>query len=458
MNTSTTRGSTSSSKHDSEPACLARGGWHGECISLGGAHSSLSSQPPETGGSFFSAAAVAYDSDVTASPVYFVYVGERQIGPLTRADLEARAARSEIGTEDLVWETGTLGWVKAAEVVDFDLIRYAGRASPAEGPPRREARSADPPVSRSFLARVRDFVSDLGSLPGKEIVPLSRLLDPESLGVPASWVLLVFGLGPLFLGTVLEEPGIRVRLFNAGCGALWLTFFVAVWRRGRVPIRPGLLGLFLAVLASVLLVTFLPGLPPVSWLAARLGPSASFSLNLAGYLLVLAPLQELGKAALTLFLARALSRERDLEVSTFQGVMTGLGFGLYEAAVFTDWAAPGLLVFPLGDKTSIALAFQAAFVSGIVRMISLPLLHGVWTGMTGYFVGFSYLSGKRPAAILLAGLSIPIALHGSYRAFLASGFGFFAFLCALMSLLLFLAYSRNARKSVDEAPRPVPPR
>lgn len=142
----------------------------------------------------------------------------------------------------------------------------------------------------------------------------------------------------------------------------------------------------------------------------------------------------------------------------FQGLMTGLGYGIYEATVFSDWAAPGLLVLPGGDRASIVEAFQAAFVSGVVRMASLPLLHAAWTAMAGYFVGLSYASRGRPAATLSAGLSIPIAAHGLYRGFLASGLGFFAFLIAGLTLLLFLAYERNARRSFDDVSRTAPPR
>lgn len=394
---------------------------------------------------------------MTVGPVFFVYVGERQIGPLTRADLEARASRGEVGTEDLVWETGTLGWVKAGEVIDFDLIRYAGDAAAPGVAAPREQRAGVPPRG-SAASRIGALLDDFRSLSLSEMVPLSRLLDPETLGRTASWILLVFGLSPLFLGTVLEDPVIRIRLFNLGCGALWLAFFLAVLKPDRISVRPGLAGFLTAAVVAVLFVSILARVPPLAWLHHRIGPGASVVLNLACYLGALAPLEELAKAGIVLLLARHVLPARDTESCMFLGLMTGLGYGIYEATVFSDWAASGLLVLPAGDRASIVQAFQAAFVSGVVRMATLPLLHAAWTGMAGYFVGLSFASNGRPAATLVAGLSIPIVAHGLYRGFLASGLGFFAFLVAGLTLLLLLAYGRNASRPLPDSPRAIPPR
>jgi RsiW-degrading membrane proteinase PrsW (M82 family) len=395
---------------------------------------------------------------VTVSPVYFAYVGEQQVGPLTRTDLETRASRGEIREEDLVWETGTLGWVKAGEIIDYDLIRYAGRSLTGELRLDRSGVSSPPSEPRSGPAKtIGAIFSDLRSLSLSELVPISRLLDPETLGMPASWVLLVFGLGPLFLGTVLEDPGIRVRLFNAGTGALWLAFFIAAFRNGRHSIRLGLAAFLSTSLLGVLLISVLQGLPPMSWLHAWLGSGISFVPMLAGFTFGVSLPQELGKAAILAVLLRSFGHVKEPEDGMFHGLMAGLGFGIYEAVIYGEWVSPRNAGHMLPEAGALTLSLYAAFVANVVRMVSLSLLHAVWTAIAGYFIGLSFVAQKKPAAILLIGFSVPILLHGLYSTFLASGLGFFAFLVATLSLLLFLSYRQNAGRILAEIRKPVTP-
>lgn len=277
-------------------------------------------------------------------------------------------------------------------------------------------------------------------------MPFSRLLDPETLGTPTSWILLLFGLGPLMLGSLVEDPLLRVRLFNFGCGALWTFFFVAAYKTKAQSLRLGIAIFFATGIFGILFVSVLQGIPPLRWLYLLVDPERSFPVRLLAWVFGVGLLEEVGKGLVLLLLARAFGGLRDASDGMFYGLMSGLGFGVYEAVAYTELINPRqatLLSLVTGSPT---IGLHAFLVSSIVRIVSLPLLHAVWTAIAGYFIGLSFFAGRRTNAVLAVGFLIAATLHGLYDAFLSSGSATLALLTASVSLLLFLAYHRNAER------------
>ena len=99
------------------------------------------------------------------------------------------------------------------------------------------------------------------------------------------------------------------------------------------------------------------------------------------------------------------------------------------------------------------IGLYAYFVSSVVRTVSLPLLHAVWTAIVGYFIGLSFAARRKTNAVLLIGLLIAATLHGVYDAFLSSNMGLLALLVAALTLFLFLSYRRNADRVIAEIRR-----
>jgi RsiW-degrading membrane proteinase PrsW (M82 family) len=367
------------------------------------------------------------------------------------AELDDMAARGVLAPADLVWESGTPEWVPASR-----LLSFVPRAAPPPlGPPPplppRPTRGAPPPprVTVTF----RSLLDDLTSFSFAEMVPLTRLYDPETLGSRIAWVLLAFGLGPLLLGTLIEDPLLRVRLFNFGCGALWTVFFAFAFKTERQSLRLGIAVFFATGIFGVLFVSVLQNVPPLSWLYLLIEPSKPFALRLVAYVWGVGLLEEVGKGLLLLFLARALGGLEDAADGVFYGLMSGLGFGVYEAVAYTEWVNPHqatALSILTGSPT---IGLYAYFVASVVRTVSLPLLHAVWTAIVGYFVGLSFAARRKTRAVLLIGLLIAALLHGLYDAFLSEGMGLVAFLVAALTLLLFLAYRRNADRVIAEVRR-----
>src|SRR6185295_15569536 len=106
------------------------------------------------------------------------------------------------------------------------------------------------------------------------------------------------------------------------------------------------------------------------------------------------------------------------------------------AVTYTEWVNPRnatALSVLVGSPT---IGLYAYFVSSVVRIVSLPLLHAVWTAIVGYFIGLSFAARRKTNAVILIGFLIAAVLHGLYDAFLSQQLGFVAFLIAAVTLLL----------------------
>jgi RsiW-degrading membrane proteinase PrsW (M82 family) len=383
---------------------------------------------------------------VPEAPVYFAYAAGKQLGPVSYAELDELAASGGLVPSDLVWESGTPEWVPASRL--FSFVPRPGPAPPPVPLGPRPVRPAPTP-----RVTFRSLLDDLGSFSFAEMVPLSRLYDPETLGHPVAWILLVFGLGPLVLGTMVEDPLLRVRLFNFGCGALWTVFFAMAFKTSKPSVRLGVAVFFATGVFGVLFVSVLQGIPPLSWLYSLTEPGRPFPLRVVAYVWGVGLLEEVGKGMILLLLARAIGGLADAADGVYYGLMSGLGFGVYEALMYTEWVNPHqatALSILAGSPT---VGLYAYFIASVVRTVSLPLLHAVWTAIVGYFIGLSFAARRKTSAVLLIGLLIAAVLHGLYDAFLSADMGLVAFATAALTLLLFLSYRRNADRVIAEVRR-----
>jgi RsiW-degrading membrane proteinase PrsW (M82 family) len=403
---------------------------------------------------------------VPEAPVFFAFTGGKQVGPLSKDELTQMVRGGLLMPKDLVWESGTPDWVAADTLVPLLPPNIEPIPPPMAPPPVPPPEPAPAPaawagaaaqaVSRGAVdtgGRIRRLVDDIGSFSFAEMVPLSRLWDPETLGRPISWILLGFGLGPLIIGTLIENPALKVRLFNFACGALWTAFFAAAFRTGKQSVRLGVAAFFGTGIFGILFVSVLQQVPPISWLYGLLEPSHTFLLRLVAFVAGVGVLEEVGKGLVLLFLAKKLGGLADAADGVFYGLMSGLGFGVYEAIQYTESTNvrhAAALSYITGSES---LGLYSYFVSSFVRIVSLPLLHAVWTAIAGYFIGLSFLAKKKTHAVLAVGFLVPIVLHGLYDALLSANQGLLAIVVATVTLLLFLAYRRSADRVAAEIER-----
>jgi hypothetical protein len=439
-------------------------------------------------------------------PVYFAFTGGRQIGPLQFAEMADLAARGVLSPDDLAWKSGTPEWVPACQLLAFPKRRPSsgGRAAfrpPAEplspedftDPPLPGAPVRTSPVRPSSAVEVqaagpappaetaldpaawrRVSLSAASDDPGLSVVgseevaeeppgepAISRLLpaalaparlgEAAILGSAVTWALVFFGLGPLLLAALAEDPILRVRLVHFGSGALWLIFFYAVFRPDADVSRQTLALFFGAALFGALYVGLLVTAPPLSTLAPLAGAGRNVAWRLLASLGGAALVQELGKAAVVVLVVRLFGGGRDGRFGLYAGLIAGAGFGL-TLSVARIPALPAASEAALKGVDSPSTALYAWFLGTWVAAAMSPFLQAIWGAIAGFFLVPAVAGGQRTGPAFF-GLAAALVLHALYAAFVPGATALLSVLVAAVSLGAFLL----ARRTAEEEPALNPP-
>ena len=76
----------------------------------------------------------------------------------------------------------------------------------------------------------------------------------------------------------------------------------------------------------------------------------------------------------------------------------------------------------------------------VARLTSLPFLHAIWCGISGYFLSFSQLFPLNRKGLILLSISVPAILHGLYDVFTWSIIGL---AITIFSVLLLVFYIKK---------------
>jgi RsiW-degrading membrane proteinase PrsW (M82 family) len=126
--------------------------------------------------------------------------------------------------------------------------------------------------------------------------------------------------------------------------------------------------------------------------------------------------------------------EDSLSTIVFLGCISGFAFGVAEAADYS-------ITYALGLESG-SIGFSSYLIAEMTRLITLPLLHAVWTGIFGYFVALASANRHVGTGLLLGGLLITASLHGLYDTFSDSLIGV---ALALLSIVVFISYYRSGQ-------------
>jgi hypothetical protein len=349
------------------------------------------------------------------------------------------------------------------------LAPSAGPAAPADtaldpGTWKRvslSTRSDDPGLSVVDSAAAGDAEEEAAA---PRAAPVSRLLpalpealaparlgDAAILGSAVTWALVFFGLGPLLLAALAEDPILRVRLVHFGCGALWLMFFYAAFRPDTDVTR-STLGLFFgAALFGALYVGALVAAPPLATLAPFAAPGRNVAWRLLASLSGAALVQELGKAAVVVLVVRVLGAGSDGRHGLYAGLIVGAGFGLTLSVVQVP-VLPAAEEAALKGAESPSTALYAWFLGTWVAAAMRPFLQAIWSALAAFFLVPAVTRGRRTGPAFF-GLGAAVVLHALYDAFVSGVTALLAVLVAAASLGAFLL----ARRSAEEEPALSPP-
>ncbi len=122
----------------------------------------------------------------------------------------------------------------------------------------------------------------------------------------------------------------------------------------------------------------------------------------------------------------------------YLGVISGLAFGATEAIIYSISYAAG--------HASSRIGYGDYLLVQLLRLISLPFLHGIWTGIAAYFAGLSAINPTARRVVILAGLFGVAILHGVYNTFAD---GWLGFAVAMLSFGMFIGYVRDEAANVE---------
>ena len=240
--------------------------------------------------------------------------------------------------------------------------------------------------------------------------------DSSSLA-EAAWV---FGIYFSIMWSILVHRCIRPG--PIGTGRIFGTWF-----------GTSVLGVIAVIFVSVI-GRVLPGMRDV----IDASQSASIFGRLVGMTIGVGLVEETVKLLPVLWFARNLGTNVRPTTVAYLGVISGLAFGATEAILYSISYAVG--------HASAQIGYGDYLLVQLLRLVSLPFLHGIWTGVSAYFAGLSVRNPSAKRVVILAGLLGVSLLHGLYNTFAD---GWLGFVFAMLSFAVFVGYVRDEAGSLE---------
>jgi RsiW-degrading membrane proteinase PrsW (M82 family) len=274
----------------------------------------------------------------------------------------------------------------------------------------------------------------------KEVIPLAKWLDdPPWKGGWTRWFV-VFAIAPLvFLAATGNSPDPR------GIAWAFAIYFAVVWALVLWllirPERPSVEAVGLIVLFGLIV-----GVPLAAWLERQIGAgdlsnplSAIFGVGLPEEAVKLLPV-----AAVAFWLAPQQGHQYSPLTYLFLGALSGLAVGVNEGAnIYTDVNIGGLV--QTGDFTGF-IGLET------LRLVTDSLSHGIWAGISGYFLGLAILFPRSRGPLIAIGLGLATGLHGLFDWSTTQG-AWLPVAIELVSILVFVAYVRTGEELSDRLRR-----
>lgn len=237
------------------------------------------------------------------------------------------------------------------------------------------------------------------------------------------------GLGPAIALTI--APGIWISYWAIAIyfSGLWALFFYSYFKTPQVIKKHCILCFLFTPLVSITVLLLLQQLPLAGGILA-MTESPGLSVRALGMFFGVGIPEELCKAAILFWLIRRPGQILVPQTVVFYGLISGLGFGIYE----------GVSYQMLVNREQ---GVDTAYFLNIARLTSLPFLHAIWTGIAGYFLSFSVLYPNKRWALSIVAILIPASFHAIYNTF---GWGFIGLGSAMVSVIFLMSYLSNCRE------------
>lgn len=259
--------------------------------------------------------------------------------------------------------------------------------------------------------------------PWKEITSLRWIRDRKLIN------LAVIGLSPAVALAIAPGANIAYWAIAFYFSSIWALFFYYLFKTPQVAARLCFICFFFTGIISIAILLVLQNIPPWS-LLYPLTDSTNFFTRALGMFFAVGINEEICKAAIVFLIVRRPGTFLAPQTVVFYGMISGLGFGIYEGVAYQQNINRGQGV-------------DTAYFLNIARLTSLPFLHAIWTGIAAYFISFSILVPKKRYALWIIAIGIPATLHAVYDTF---GWSLIGLGTGLLSVILLMTYLSNCNQ------------
>jgi RsiW-degrading membrane proteinase PrsW (M82 family) len=236
------------------------------------------------------------------------------------------------------------------------------------------------------------------------------------------------GLAPAFLISFTGASVITFYAIALYFSMIWGLFYFSVFSTQQVSIKKAI-GLFFLTQILIFILVDLLNITSFHPLYALTEPNMGFFSHLIGYTFGVGVFEEFVKLFPVYFLLRKSKEPLVPQTVVFYGLMSGIGFGVFEG-----------VVYQLTVNTD--LDYGTSFFMNIARLTCLPFLHSIWAGISSYFLAFAFLYPKNRHSMWFLAILIPAVLHGLYDTLGWSIPGLFV---SYLGVTLLVIYLKNAK-------------
>ena len=233
------------------------------------------------------------------------------------------------------------------------------------------------------------------------------------------------GLAPAFLIRFTFESYLTFYAIALYFSVLWAVFFFSQFRTQQIEIKKTIVIFFLSQITALILVN-LQSFPPFSILYSFTDSSIIIA-RIVGFIFGVGILEEFIKSVPLYFIVNKTKEPLIPQTLVLYGLISGIGFGVLEGVIYQT-------------GVNSELEYNSAFFMNVARLTSLPFLHAIWCGISGYFLSFSQLFPLNRKGLILLSISVPAILHGLYDVFTWSIIGL---AITIFSVLLLVFYIKK---------------
>ena len=270
--------------------------------------------------------------------------------------------------------------------------------------------------------------NDLKTIDWGVVFPLQEVKSFNWLHDKKLLYLSFVGLLPMFAMAVLPPGWAGYWAIALYFSALWSIFFFYLFRTPQVEGRLCPVIFFSTGFGSILILSILQMVPPWTWLYS-MAESSQLLTRFVGMFFGVGVNEEICKAAILFWLVRRPGKLLMPQTVVFYGIMSGLGFGIYEGVTYQMTV----------NRTA---GVDAAYFLNIARLTSLPFFHAILTGIAGYYISFATLYPRKRYSLTILAICIPALLHACYNTF---GWNLIGLSSVFLSVLLLMTYLSNCK-------------